>query len=128
MQKRGIPAACCAGSELTTLNKDKPPPPRIIAHQSSATRGELLVNSQAYGEFEQQSGLNDKACCAAELYPDCEARCSVMGCPKRKANRMKILQAAFAYAHVEGVCSAAKENGHAVKRAHTRSLSIGVQH
>jgi hypothetical protein len=118
-----------AGTDLTTLNKQAPQAPRVIAHQSSATKGELLVAPAAYGEFQQQAALNDLARSASELYPPgAAAGRSVLCCPKRKAGRLNLVRAAFAYAHQEGVCSVAKDAQPQGGAPHgpQRSLSVSL--
>lgn len=48
------------GSALTTFNKgDVNLNPKVIAHRSSATRGEMLVNSRAYRQFCHKARLYD---------------------------------------------------------------------
>ena len=50
----------CAGSALTTFYKGvRSLAPKVIAHRSSATRGEMLVNTRAYREFRHKARLND---------------------------------------------------------------------
>lgn len=50
----------CAGSALTTFNKGNVNlNPKVIAHRSSATRGEMLVNSRAYRQFCHKARIND---------------------------------------------------------------------
>lgn len=90
-----------AGTDLTTINKE-PTPPRVIAHKSRATRGELLVHPQAYKEFQQQAHLHEDAGAATELYP-CGSVCThkFLKCPKQLASRMNELRAALGYAHEE---------------------------
>lgn len=53
--------ACAhAGSALTTFNKgDCNLNPKVIAHRSSATRGEMLVNSKAFRQFCHKAKIND---------------------------------------------------------------------
>lgn len=49
-----------AGSALTTFYKGvRSLAPKVIAHRSSATRGEMLVNTRAYREFRHKALLND---------------------------------------------------------------------
>ena len=49
-----------AGSALTTFNKgDCNLNPKVIAHRSSATRGEMLVNSKAFRQFCHKARIND---------------------------------------------------------------------
>ena len=49
-----------AGSALTTFNKgDCNLNPKVIAHRSSATRGEMLVNSKAFRQFCHKAKIND---------------------------------------------------------------------
>ena len=50
----------CAGSALTTFNKGNVNlSPKIIAHRSSATRHEMLVNPPAYAQFCHKRHIND---------------------------------------------------------------------
>jgi len=54
-----------AGSALTTFNKGNCDlSPKIIAHRSSATRHEMLVNPPAYAQFCHKAHINDhvRAC------------------------------------------------------------------
>jgi hypothetical protein len=54
-------ACCAAGSALTTFNKGGCVlAPKVIAHRSSATRGDMLVNTRAYRQFCQKARLNDR--------------------------------------------------------------------
>ena len=49
-----------AGSALTTFNKGGCNlNPKVIAHRSSATRGEMLVNSKAFRQFCHKAKIND---------------------------------------------------------------------
>ena len=49
-----------AGSALTTFNKGGCNlNPKVIAHRSSATRGEMLVNSKAFRQFSHKAKIND---------------------------------------------------------------------
>lgn len=49
-----------AGSALTTFNKGNVNlSPKIIAHRSSATRHEMLVNPPAYSQFCHKAYIND---------------------------------------------------------------------
>ena len=49
-----------AGSALTTFNKGNVNlSPKIIAHRSSATRHEMLVNPPAYEQFCHKRHIND---------------------------------------------------------------------
>jgi hypothetical protein len=74
--------------------------PRVIAHVSDATRGQLLVEPAAYSEFQQQWLLNDRATHAGELYPR-TFKCSrcVLKCPSQQSRRVSLLRAALGYAH-----------------------------
>ncbi|CAL8471980.1 g11522 [Coccomyxa elongata] len=59
------------GSALTTFNKGNVNlNPKVIAHRSSATRGEMLVNSRAYRQFCHKARINDSARCRGELFLD----------------------------------------------------------
>jgi hypothetical protein len=50
-----------AGSALTTFNKGGVNlNPKVIAHRSSATRGEMLVNTKAYRQFCHKANINDQ--------------------------------------------------------------------
>lgn len=50
-----------AGSALTTFNKGNMDlDPKVIAHRSPSTRGEMLVNPAAYTEFRHKAALNDQ--------------------------------------------------------------------
>lgn len=52
--------AAAAGSALTTFNKGNVNlSPKIIAHRSSATRHEMLVNPPAYAQFCHKAHIND---------------------------------------------------------------------
>jgi hypothetical protein len=49
-----------AGSALTTFNKGGCNlSPKVIAHRSSATRGEMLVNTKAFRQFCHKARIND---------------------------------------------------------------------
>lgn len=51
----------CAGSALTSFNKGHVDlSPKVIAHRSKATRGEMLVNPSAYAEFCRKAIIHDK--------------------------------------------------------------------
>jgi len=53
-------ARAAAGSALTTFNKGNCDlSPKIIAHRSSATRHEMLVNPPAYAQFCHKAHIND---------------------------------------------------------------------
>ena len=67
-----------AGSALTTFNKGGCNlNPKIIAHRSSATRGEMLVNSRSYRQFCHKAKINDNVsafpshCGPCLLTPEC---------------------------------------------------------
>ena len=89
---------------MTTMTKAEAPAPRVIAHRSAATRTELLVQPEAYGEFEQQKYINDEAAGEAELFA-CSHACprNVLRCPRQKESRLTVLRAAFAFAEQERV-------------------------
>lgn len=73
--------------------------PRVIAHKSPATRGEMLVNPQAYPEFVQQAQLQVDASGEAELY--CDRSCAhqaFMQCPLQHDKRVSVLRSAFGFA------------------------------
>lgn len=54
-------ACLSAGSALTTFNKGGVNlNPKVIAHRSSATRGEMLVNTKAYRQFCHKANINDQ--------------------------------------------------------------------
>lgn len=107
---RCVPAVICrtpgfyrnvivAGCDLTTMTKDKTQRPKVIAHVSSATRGSLLVEPEAYAEFHQQVNVNIDARCDQELYhPGVRHTNNVMCLPCSKEKRISILRAAFAHA------------------------------
>lgn len=79
--------------------KDQTQRPKVIAHVSSATRGALLVEPQAYAEFHQQVHINVDAGCDQELYPaGVRHSNNVMCLPCSKQKRVSILRAAFTYA------------------------------
>ncbi len=49
------------GSALTTFNKGNVNlSPKVIAHRSSATRREMLVNPPAYAQFCHKANINDQ--------------------------------------------------------------------
>ena len=103
-----------AGTDLTTLSKSAPTPPRVIAHKSRATRGELLVQPEAYREFRQQQELRDDAADESDLYTDTQAaHCShkVLRCPSQKESRLSVLRAAFGYAHQQRVSQLRRRGG-----------------
>ena len=53
-----------AGSALTTFNKGGCVlAPKVIAHRSSATRGDMLVNTRAYRQFCHKARLKDNVRC-----------------------------------------------------------------
>lgn len=53
--------AFCLGSALTTFNKGGVDlSPTIIAHRSSYTRGELLINPTAFKSFKNKVHIIDK--------------------------------------------------------------------
>ncbi|KAK9816034.1 hypothetical protein WJX74_000855 [Apatococcus lobatus] len=57
------------GAALTTFNKAHVDlSPQIIAHRSTATRGQMLVNPPFWAEFKHKSTINDKATCRNELH------------------------------------------------------------
>lgn len=81
------------------MTKDKTQRPKVIAHVSSATRGALLVEPDAYEEFQQQVHVNTNAGCDQELYPPGVRHSNnVMRLPCSKDRRIGILRASFAYA------------------------------
>ena len=56
----------CAGSALTTFNKGGMDlDPKVIAHRSPKTQGDMLVNPAAYDEFCAKGQLHDQVCLAA---------------------------------------------------------------
>ena len=100
-----LTCATRAGTDLTTLTKEHPSRPRVIAHVSSATRGALLVEPAAYGEFRQQAGLDDRGG-EDSLYPAEPAganapRREVLRCPRPQPARLRVLRVAFEYANQE---------------------------
>jgi hypothetical protein len=94
------------------MTKGAPTLPRVIAHKSSATRNELLVQPEAYFEFQQQAHLNEAAGDDQSLYPSCQP-CShrVLGCPKQMANRLMVLRAAFGSAGQKTVQNSGRVSG-----------------
>ena len=88
----------------------------MIAHKSASTRGELLVQPEAYREFQQQAKLNDDAAGMLDLYPGGE-RCShkVLKCPSQQEGRLSVLRAAFKFAHEERTRSL-RRSEHAERR------------
>ena len=63
-----------AGNALTTFNKGNVNmTPKVIAHRSHATRGEMLVNPAAYDEFHHKANINDEvrvhSCCMRPQNP-----------------------------------------------------------
>ncbi|KAK9832479.1 hypothetical protein WJX81_000145 [Elliptochloris bilobata] len=57
------------GAALTTFNKGNVNlSPKIIAHRSSATRHEMLVNPPAYEQFRHKQHINDHASCRRTLF------------------------------------------------------------
>lgn len=49
------------GCALTTFNKGGIDlTPQLIAHKSSYTRGELLINPSAYNSFKHKRNINDQ--------------------------------------------------------------------
>lgn len=108
-----------AGSDLTTMTKDKTQRPKVIAHVSSATCGSLLVEPEAYAEFQQQVNVNVDAGCDHELYPiGFRHSNNVMCLPCSKDKRISILRAAFAYAK-ENQNKSTSTARSALRRAHS---------
>ncbi|KAK9905596.1 hypothetical protein WJX75_002717 [Coccomyxa subellipsoidea] len=82
------------GSALTTFNKgDVNLNPKVIAHRSSATRGEMLVNSRAYRQFCHKARLYDAARCRGELFPN--ARSDHDKVPVSHEDQMSTLRQVF---------------------------------
>ena len=68
----------CAGSALTTFNKGGMDlDPKVIAHRSPKTQGDMLVNPAAYDEFCAKGQLDDQVpqgcCCCCWLLDGCPA-------------------------------------------------------
>lgn len=92
--------AVTAGSDLTTMMKPQTQRPKVVAHVSSATRGALLVEPQAFAEFKQQANLNINASCHQELYSaGFENSSKVLNLPCNMDKRVSVLRKAFAYAY-----------------------------
>jgi hypothetical protein len=110
---------------LTTLLKDATQAPQVIAHKSSATRGELLVQPEAYKEFLQQAHLNDTATRVDELYAnDAGESMEVLRCPSMKRGRVSMLRAALGYAHKK--CGSSRRLGEADEGGEWGSAGSGL--
>ncbi len=90
--------ACAhAGSALTTFNKgDCNLNPKVIAHRSSATRGEMLVNSKAFRQFCLKAKINDNVrhyfLPAPAVHVDCPASVIFLSSCSPNAAGLKGLQ------------------------------------
>ncbi len=63
-----------AGAALTTFNKANVDlSPQIIAHRSTATRGQMLVNPPFWAEFGHKSTINDKVGCQPPAGSFCDS-------------------------------------------------------
>ncbi len=57
----GCAPAGAPGQDLTSFSKvGERSDPKVIAHRSAATRGEMLVNPDSYARFRHKADINHK--------------------------------------------------------------------